>query len=325
MTNQLDLVGLDGNRFRELCVALLRSESFTVREIENLSRDVGFDAEVATDGVRAVVEFKHWRHQIAPIGELRRLLVRVEDARKFVGAERGLLMISAELPPDLDRSWIPRAIDVWDASIIRRKIADNQGVLESLRETQAPRSRSRSARRKERAAELEDRLFQLQAGKPFWREYEDLCVEILNFVFIPPLRAPRLQTRSQDGLDRRDALYLIGRGHPIWDQLRIECQTRFMVAEFKNHSEPPGQVEVESLQQYLYPRAMRSFGILCSRQQPSQEAHLARRRAWMESSKLIVMLGDQEMRLILRLRSEGTDPADIIEGQLDDFFAALSP
>ena len=47
------------------------------------------------------------------------------------------------------------------------------------------------------------------------------------------------------------------------------------------------QQQVESLQQYLLPKAKRSFGLICSRTAPSESALKARRRAWMVSENII--------------------------------------
>lgn len=124
---------------------------------------------------------------------------------------------------------------------------------------------------------------------------------------------------------RRDAIYAIRPGNHVWDALRTECRTRFIVAEFKNFEDGPGQKEVESLQQYLFPKAMRSFGILCSRKLPSESALLARRRAWVETEKLIVMLSDEGMIDLVNAKDSGNDPAEIIDAQLEEFFSVLSP
>lgn len=176
-----------------------------------------------------------------------------------------------------------------------------------------------------RARELLERLNSLKAGKRYWKQYEDLCIEILNFAFIPALRPPKIQSRSEDGLDRRDAIYPIGHSDFFWNYLRSECRTRFVVAEFKNYVDSIGQQEVESIQQYLYTKAMRSFGILCSRRPPSESALIARRRAWLEFDKLIVLLSDFELSEILLIKSKGGDTTDVLEAQLFEFFSALTP
>jgi hypothetical protein len=98
-----------------------------------------------------------------------------------------------------------------------------------------------------------------------------------------------------------------------------------MVAEFKNFSEPIGQSEVESLQQYLLPKAKRSFGLLCSRQKPSDLALRARRRAWMIDENLILFISDDDMKEMVRRRADDDNPAFVLESQLGEFFVHLAP
>ena len=98
-----------------------------------------------------------------------------------------------------------------------------------------------------------------------------------------------------------------------------------MVAEFKNYSESIGQREVESIQQYLYVKARRMFGVLCTRRQPANSALLARRRAWVESDKLIIICSDDELKDLIRARSFGERPTDVFDAQLQDFFLRLAP
>ena len=97
------------------------------------------------------------------------------------------------------------------------------------------------------------------------------------------------------------------------------------MSEFKNYSESISQREVEAIQQYLFGKAMRNFGLLCSRSEPSDSALVARRRAWMEFDKLIVFLSDEDLKDLIRARSLGENTAEVIDTQLDDFFLTLSP
>lgn len=75
----------------------------------------------------------------------------------------------------------------------------------------------------------------------------------------------------------------------------------------------------------IFPKAMRSFGILCSRKKPTDSALLARRRAWVENEKLIVMLSDEGMVDLVNSKDSGNDPAEIIDAQLEEFFSVLCP
>lgn len=117
----------------------------------------------------------------------------------------------------------------------------------------------------------------------------------------------------------------MGHGHPFWDNLRNECRTRFVVGEFKNYKGAPGQKEVESIEQYLYKKAMRTFGILCSRLPASEPARKARRRAWVENDKLIVLLSDDDLKDILHARGYGEDPTEVLDTQLNSFLRTLAP
>jgi hypothetical protein len=189
-------------------------------------------------------------------------------------------------------------------------------------------ARRRSRKRLEQKAlhhELTARLRAVPPGRDGWRRYEDACIDILNYAFIPPLRVPRIQSRSEDGLDRRDAIYPIGRGGPFWDGLKHQYSTRMIVVEFKNYTDAIGQSEVESLQQYLLPKARRSFGIICSRTTPSESALKARRRAWMVSENIILFLSDDDLQKLVDIRSRDADPSHVLDELMDDFYITLTP
>jgi hypothetical protein len=175
------------------------------------------------------------------------------------------------------------------------------------------------------ADKLISELDGIPPGRDGWRQYEDICIKILNYAFIPPLRLPRIQSRSDDDLDRRDAVYPIGMGNAFWDSIKYEYSSRMVVAEFKNYVDPVGQGEVESLQQYLLPKAKRAFGLLCSRHPPSDPALKARRRAWMVSENIILFLEDDDLKEIVRIRAEDGDPSFVLEAQIDEFFIHLTP
>jgi hypothetical protein len=174
-------------------------------------------------------------------------------------------------------------------------------------------------------ADLIRRLTAHPPGKSDWRQYEDLCIEVLNFLFVPPLGVPRIQDRSEDGLDRRDAIYPIGPGNRFWDLVRSDYRTRLVVGEFKNYTEPIIQTEVESIAQYLYAQAFRMFGILCCRKEPSDSAIKARRKAWVADDKMIVILSDRDLIEMLQMKADEENPADVIDLQLNEFLAKLAP
>lgn len=51
---------------------------------------------------------------------------------------------------------------------------------------------------------------------------------------------------------------------------------------------------------------------------------LARRRAWSESMKLIVLLNDDDLSEMLEMKVASERPAELIDAQVDDFLMLFS-
>ena len=162
-------------------------------------------------------------------------------------------------------------------------------------------------------------------GRDHWKQYENVCTEILTYVFSPALATPDIQSRSDDGLDIIDAIFAIRTHQAPWSLVRSEYRTRFVVAEFKNYSDPIGQNQVESLAQYLWRPSQRFFGLLVSRQDPSASAIAQRRRKWLEEEKCIVFLSDADLNEMLQLRQIDAEPFDVIDARLEEFLRTLTP
>lgn len=328
----MDLTFLSGEQFEMLCARLLPSAGYKVRRQEARARDIGVDFSVEDEaGAIWLVEVKHFRRLRASTAALRQGAVQLQRSLELLSASGGILIVSMMIPTRVKTELEDiEHITIWDGRIIREFLESNPDVeaeFQALLDAQSTIERriSEEACLNDRAAELIRRLEDLPPGRETWREYEDLCVEILNYALISPFKVPSIQSRSDDGLDIRDAVYPIGNGNSFWDEIKRTCSTRFSVSEFKNYSEPITQREVESIQQYLFGKAMRNFGLLCSRREPSDSALVARRRAWMEFDKLIVFLSDEDLKDLIRARALGVDTTEVIDTQLDEFFLTLSP
>jgi hypothetical protein len=169
------------------------------------------------------------------------------------------------------------------------------------------------------------KLARIPKGRDGWRDYELLCAEILTEIFSPALGPPDVQSRSDDGLDIMDAVFPIRSVTAPWSLVRSEYATRFVVAEFKNYTDPIGQKEVEAIAQYLWRKAQRRFGILVTRLPPGGQALMQRRRKWIEEDKMIVILTDDDLLEMLQIREAGREPFDVVDAQLEDFLRTLSP
>lgn len=335
MPDAIDLQQLTWEQFELLCARLLQEEGFEVAQhVRPGQRSLGVDLLAQkSDGRTWCIELKHTAGtRFRPLARLRRDLLELENAREFLGADEALLVVSGRLDGP-SRSLLvsmetPRLPKVWDRMVLEDLLSKHLKIVAEFLPLLAAQQRLRETVERPDQPEglrLLDELRAIPAGRSGWKNYEDVCIRALNYAFIPPLRNPRIQSRSEDGLDVRDAVYSIGSGNAFWTSLRSECRTRFVVAEFKNYDSEPTQTAIESLQQYLYPAAMRSFGMLCTRQPVGKSGLLARRRAWVESAKLIVFLNDDSLEEIIKAKMAQGEPSDIIDLQLDEFFEGLSP
>jgi hypothetical protein len=325
----MDVKKLNWEAFETLVARLLSASGNVILERSKLGVS-GPDLVLRSPaGNIILVEVKHFtRQDTLPTALVRKITHDLERYSKLENVDHLLLVTSNELSKAaLDEISKYRNIQVLGPSWILKSLRENpkierefSSLIEAIDQIEVPINDDKEAPSENN---LITELKNLPPGRGHWREYEDLCVKILNYLFLNPLAPPKIQSRTEDGLDIRDAIYPIRLGNPHWDTLRNECRSRFMVAEFKNYTDPPGQREVESMQQYLYPKAMRSFGVLCARQAASDPAHKQRRRAWVESEKLIVMLCDFDLIEMIQLKDSGEEPFEVIDAQLEEFFSVL--
>lgn len=225
-------------------------------------------------------------------------------------------------------------ITVWDGTRVAELLALHPDVLPIVKGVQASRGQLKNLLEdlkaptkslQSRSERVAGELSAIPQGRTRWRDFEILGTRILSDVFSPHLGAPETHARSDDGLDILDAIFPVRGTAPPWATVRSEYRSRFVVAEFKNYEREIGQRQVESIEQYLWNKAFRSFGLLISRVGHDEAATKARRRAWIEHDKLIVLLCDADLIDMTQLWEEGQDPFQIIDAQLEEFFRGLCP
>jgi len=330
----IDLRQLDYRQFELLVGLLLQREGYTIvsssltHKRETL-RGPDFET-VAPDGGSVFVEVKHFSRPVLGSSQIRQFIGDIDRYRALAPAT-GLLVVSTPLSASalevVDRT---QNLSVWDCDAIFRLLSKYPDVEQlfadaihakspldaaavGLLSPPGPSPQPTAAR--SRAEALGDAIVGIPCGSGAWRDYELACTDALSYIFSPDLAAPEIQSRSDDGLDILDAIYPIRAVDGPWSLIRAEYTTRFAVAEFKNYCDEIGQRQVESIAQYLWAPARRSFGMLVSRKAPSSSAIAQRRREWLDVQKCIVFLSDDNLLEMLQIRESG--------GQ--DFLRTLTP
>lgn len=172
------------------------------------------------------------------------------------------------------------------------------------------------------ALALRRRLEECPAGRDGWKEFEDACVDALNFLFVPPLTAPIIQPRTFSGIDRRDAVFpnrnLDAGNH--WGHLYRELGARMILFEFKNYdADEIGKDEVNQTRNYLTP-PMGKLAVMCCNRLPNQAAHIKRNTIYSEDEKVILFVTREHLMEMLFIKERGDDPADLIMDLIERFY-----
>jgi hypothetical protein len=120
---------------------------------------------------------------------------------------------------------------------------------------------------------LISRLEECPQGKPSWKQYQDLCKEILEFLFVPPLNSPFEQSRTETDLQVRDFIldipYSAG---GFWADVRTTFFASAVIVDSKNYSEPLPANGVVINSKYFGKSRCGLFGVILSRMGLSESA-----------------------------------------------------
>lgn len=170
------------------------------------------------------------------------------------------------------------------------------------------------------------KLSNIEPGKESFREYEDVCVEILKYVLGDYLTLWKKQQSSNDGLYRFDLCCKIksGTNQEFFDTIKNYFNTKYIVFEFKNYKDAIGQKEIYTTEKYLYEKALRKVAIIISRKGADDQAMKAVKGSLRETGKLIICLSDQDLLDMINIKKEGEqEPADLLVNLLDELLVHL--
>ena len=173
-----------------------------------------------------------------------------------------------------------------------------------------------------KTSELVEKLHSCPAGADGWKQFEDVCIDILCYLFVPPLTKPVIQPRTYSGIDRRDAIFPnrnFDSNNP-WGHLLRELDARMLLFEFKNYDTAEiGKEEVNQTHNYMT-RPMGRLAIMCCNKLPSMPAHIKRNSIFSSEKKVILFFTKDDLKEMLFIKERGEDPADLILDKLESFY-----
>lgn len=135
----------------------------------------------------------------------------------------------------------------------------------------------------------------------------------------------REQQRSNKDLYRFDLLCRIKDGNQktFWSILERYFNSKYVVFECKNYTEPITQKEIYTTEKYLYSKALRSVGILISAHGYDENACWAAKGCLRENGKLILLLETRGLIEMSKMKLDQENPSNYLLEKLDDLLMNL--
>jgi hypothetical protein len=169
-------------------------------------------------------------------------------------------------------------------------------------------------------------LYSCSEGQEGWKDFEDICIDILCYLFVPPLNKPRIQPRTLSGTTRRDAVFPVRKSsidqNRSWKDLIEGFNNRMLLVEFKNNKKTNiTPEEVGQLFIYMSPPMGNLALMICNiKPKPRAHAYIKRNSLYSEYKKVILFLDKSDLREMLFIKERGENPADLLLDQIDAFY-----
>lgn len=168
------------------------------------------------------------------------------------------------------------------------------------------------------------RLQECKTGKGYERRYEEICEEVILYLFDEEFALFAPQHETDDNLFRMDILCSLKGNSAFWSWLINHYNSRFVVFEFKNYSDKLKQNLIFVTEKYLFNAALRNVAIIVSRKGFSTNAKRAAEGCLKEAGKLILDITDDDLINMIKKKREGEEPADYLLEKMETMLMSIS-
>ena len=173
-----------------------------------------------------------------------------------------------------------------------------------------------------------NKLKNCKPGKTNSKEYEEICEEIIRYLFSDAFYHISSQHRTEDKHFRMDLICSLKginkKAHAFWQLLAQHYNTRFIVFEFKNYSTTIDQNLIYITEKYLFNPALRNVAIIISRKGFSESALFASAGCLKEHGKLILNITDNDLIEMLESKKSGDTATTILMEKFEKFVMSIS-
>lgn len=330
--------------FENLVHRILTTNNFVV-SINNTRGNKGFDFLARLGTESWAIEVKYYRTARAQPSLIAAAAARVESNGATAKANKGMLIVSCTLPPDLrdflEQEYSITFVDQIDLRIWCKSHPNLTYELDALLEIppngfqeihpirNEPTQRSKPLRelplppQDTTGTELCNELRSIKKGKSYWSQYEKVCEKILKYLFANDLHGWHRQKRTDDGLNRYDYVCRVRQTTDFWRFIIDHLNSRYILFEFKNYSGKIKQGQILTTDKYLLERGLRRVAIIMTRVGSESHAIAMTQGAMREHGKLMLIVDDEKVCEMLHMKERGEDPTDCLFEIADNFLLTL--
>lgn len=168
-------------------------------------------------------------------------------------------------------------------------------------------------------SELLSRLESVPPGHSHWRPYQQVCLDILNHLFSPPLKRGIWESSNEAKINRRDIVMPNYSIDGFWYHLRQVYRADHIVVDAKNFTGNVSKNQVLQMANYLSRHGTGLFGMIITRSGGDKSSVYVRREQWMMHDKLILVLNDDDLGQMLTAKRNGELAELLIQQKIEDF------
>lgn len=322
-------------KFENLVFDLLIAEGFTVLRQTSHTKDMGFDFlgyyHKKLPGNSYIeekwfIEAKFYRHSKISISSIAQLY----GYSKFANADVILLVANSTLTNSA-RNFISNKITdinvvIWDENDLVDLLNKYKDIYEKYFGSQLLDTDVKISIEDPELTKIQAMISELKdcpEGISGWKKYENICIKILKYLFVPPLKSPKIQSRTESGIDIRDANFPNRCDYENWRYIREDYDAKYILFEFKNYSTDDKGSNIDKSVVYQVRNYLKMtigrIGIICGKKEPVDSGKEAQKQAFIEDRKLIVFINNGHLIDMLMKKYRKEEPSDVIIDLIDEF------
>lgn len=300
------------------------------------------------EDVSIVIELKTYRNRFISRSNVNGALQQILSYKSLIKSREYILVLTCELDQEIKVAIYKQAgIQLWDIANLIYLCKGNDELLKILADqipfsildikpapiinegfviNSMPLYFDKKNTTLETSEALGERLKICKTGRTNKsdQEYENICVDIISFLFEQEFTQFSTQHKTNDRIFRMDLLCALKGTTAFWEFLIRHYNTKFVVFEFKNYAAKLPQNLIYVTEKYLFNAALRNVAIIISREGFQNSANIAAMGSLKENGKLILNITDSDLNNMLKMKSEGKEPSDYLLSKVENFLMSVS-